>query len=91
MHKIILSPEEVDESDHSVELIPLYVGSTGNIKKRFSGHHLFSKIAKKYDSAEFYFKECGDYLDVEKKLIVLFQPKYNVKHNPIYNPKADLK
>jgi excinuclease UvrABC nuclease subunit len=55
----------------------LYVGSSANLKQRYSNHQTLNFLQSKYDYVQFYFKECDNYIEVEKSLIKVIQPKFN--------------
>ena len=57
----------------------IYVGSSCNLKNRYKNHEVIRSESNNYDHIQFYFKECDNYLEIEKKLIKVIQPKLNVQ------------
>jgi excinuclease UvrABC nuclease subunit len=58
----------------------LYVGSSKNLYNRYSSHNLLRELKEKYIYIHFYFYECDNHYEIEKKLIKRIKPKYNVHH-----------
>lgn len=61
----------------------LYVGSSGNLYNRYSSHALFCKLKRKFQSVQFYFRECKNYKEYEIELIKKIKPPYNKQHTGI--------
>ena len=66
--------------------IPLYVGRSQNIKKRFISHLTYSKIFKEYGNRRGYFisvkiKRINKNKELEKRMIQKLRPKYNKVYN----------
>ena len=59
----------------------VYIGSSNNLLRRYSGHEIKAQLYQHYWYVRYYFKECLDYKKQEKELILKFRPKFNVHHN----------
>ena len=57
--------------------IIIYVGSTKNLHERYAHHEIIRSFADNNIYIQFYFKECASYIETEKKLINIIQPKLN--------------
>ena len=57
----------------------LYVGSAKDLKKRYRSHEVMRMLRESYGYVQFYFKIEEHYREVEKRLIKLIQPKYNIQ------------
>lgn len=57
----------------------LYVGSSKCLSQRYSKHEVLRALIKAYGYIQFYFKECQDYIEAEKKLIKQIQPQFNTQ------------
>lgn len=71
----ILAVPEIIDGEILYEI--LYIGSSTNISRRHNGHEKKSIAGLNYDFYRFFFKECDNYLEYEKELIKLLNPKYN--------------
>lgn len=69
----------VDVKNLTVSFDILYVGSSRNLHKRYSNHEVLDKAKDEYGYVQFYFIEKENHFEEEKKLIKIFQPKYNVQ------------
>jgi excinuclease UvrABC nuclease subunit len=58
----------------------VYVGSSKSIETRYRGHAVKAALYQEYWYVRFYFKECDNYKQVEKELILKFQPRFNIQH-----------
>lgn len=57
----------------------LYVGSSNNLKERLGNHEVYRFLNKMYLDVVPYFKIESNYLEKEKELIKLLQPKFNTQ------------
>lgn len=56
----------------------LYVGQSKNLKNRYENHEVIKRAYEEYDYVQFYFMECDNHVEEEKKLIKKYQPLYNI-------------
>lgn len=59
----------------------VYIGSSKNLAARLRSHEVIEKLQKAGHYVRFYFKECADFIDEEKRLIRSIRPKFNIIHN----------
>lgn len=70
----------IDMSDNRREVIQeiVYIGCSANLKSRLNTHPVL-RVAKAYHwFVPVYFKECDNYLEVEKELIKKHNPRINI-------------
>lgn len=75
----VITNSTIDWNNKTKELNILYVGSTKNLKQRYSRHEVLRVLREVYDFCQFFFIEHSDYLALEKELIVKYQPKFNTQ------------
>lgn len=56
----------------------VYIGSSRNIKKRVKTHPVVRVVKAYHFSVSVHFKECGNYLQIEKELIGKYNPRINI-------------
>lgn len=59
----------------------VYVGSAKNILQRYTGHQVKTTLFQMYWYVKFYFTECENCREKEKRLIKKFNPRFNIQHN----------
>ena len=59
----------------------IYIGQSSNLYKRFVNHVKLDELCLLYDHIQFYWFATSDHIDLEKKLIKKYKPKFNIQHN----------
>lgn len=63
-----------------IEFQIMYIGSSKNLARRYDRHAIKRLLTAIYGYVQFYFIETEDYIDVEKLLIKLYKPKFNIQY-----------
>ena len=67
-----------------VKYLPLYVGSSRNIRTRLSSHELYKEFIKNFDNVDCYYIYSERYKDIEVLLINELRPIFNYQFNKKY-------
>ncbi len=59
----------------------VYVGSAINLRVRYEKHEVLRHCKVIYDYVQFHFREEINFREVEKKMIQLIRPKFNIQYN----------
>lgn len=59
----------------------IYIGQSENLLKRFKNHEKMNKLYNHYDHIYFYWYATHNHIDIEKKLIEKYRPKFNKQYN----------